>query len=133
MCLIPSALICRIGNIDIALNLYTLLLAWAATEVVRYSFYAFKLVGQSPAALTWIRYTAFIVLYPLGVASELAMVWLALPKIRASHLWEYPMPNNINMSFSYYWACILIALGYVPGLLRYLTTTSFCTDTICAV
>lgn len=37
---------------------------------------------MQPYLLLWLRYTAFIGLYPLGVASELAMVWLALPWIR---------------------------------------------------
>jgi hypothetical protein len=108
-------LVCR-NKTEPALNLFTLLLAWAVTEVVRYSFYAVKLVHKSPAALTWVRYTAFIVLYPLGVSSELAMIWLALPRIKALHLCEYPMPNPVNMSFSFYWACIFIALCYAPGL-----------------
>jgi len=37
---------------------------------------------MQPYVLLWLRYTAFIVLYPLGVASELAMVALAMPTIR---------------------------------------------------
>lgn len=38
---------------------------------------------MQPYVLLWLRYTAFIVLYPLGVASELAMVALAMPYIKA--------------------------------------------------
>ena len=37
-------------------------------QVVRYSWYGFKdLLGSAPFPLTWLRYTLFIVLYPLGV------------------------------------------------------------------
>lgn len=47
-------------------------LAWCITEVVRYSWYALKIMlGDAPYALTWCRYTFFYVLYPLGVWSEL--------------------------------------------------------------
>ena len=38
---------------------------------------------MQPYVLLWLRYTAFILLYPLGVASELAMVALAMPHIKA--------------------------------------------------
>ena len=105
----------RIRDTEIALNMYSLLIAWGVTEVIRYSFYAFKQVGEAPAVLTWLRYTTFIVLYPLGVSSELAMVWLALPLIRKRGIGHYPMPNALNMSFSWYWVCIAIAMFYVPG------------------
>lgn len=37
---------------------------------------------MQPYVLLWLRYTAFIVLYPLGVASELTMVALAMPYIK---------------------------------------------------
>ena len=97
------------------MNLYTLLIAWSVTEVVRYSFYAFKEVGVAPYVITWLRYTTFIALYPLGVSSELAMVWLALPAIRAQKILTYPLPNTANMAFDYYIACIIIAACYAPG------------------
>lgn len=101
----------------LALNLYSLLTAWGVTEIIRYSFYAFKQVGDAPAALTWLRYTTFIVLYPLGVSSELALIWLALPAIRERGIGHLPMPNRVNMSFSYYWFCIAFATCYLPGAL----------------
>jgi hypothetical protein len=37
---------------------------------------------MQPYVLLWLRYSAFILLYPLGVGSELAMVALAMPSIR---------------------------------------------------
>jgi hypothetical protein len=45
-------------------------------------------LGMQPYALLWLRYTAFLVLYPLGVGSELAEVALALPSIRARRPWS---------------------------------------------
>ncbi|KAL4521508.1 hypothetical protein Ndes2437B_g07910 [Nannochloris sp. 'desiccata'] len=68
----------------LALNLATLLTAWCLSEIIRYGFFAFKEAGLQPFFLLWLRYSAFIVLYPLGVASELSMVWLAIPALRAN-------------------------------------------------
>ena len=70
--------------LSLSLSLATLLAAWCCSEVIRYSLYAAKEAGLQPYALLWLRYTAFTVLYPLGVASELAMVALALPHLRAA-------------------------------------------------
>lgn len=100
-----------------SLDLYCLLLAWGITEVIRYPFYAMKELGEVPFALTWLRYTTFIVLYPLGVSSELAMVWLALPELRRTGVWSAPMPNVLNFDFHYHTLCFLVMLAYAPGVL----------------
>lgn len=105
------------GGFDFELSIFTLMLAWGVTEVIRYAFYATKELGGTPFAILWLRYTTFIFLYPLGVSSELALVWLALPALKASGLWSYPMPNALNLGFDYYWFCILVAIGYIPGAL----------------
>ncbi len=43
------------------------LYAWSITEMIRYSFYAGGLLHMTPGVLTWLRYTLFIILYPIGV------------------------------------------------------------------
>ena len=48
--------------------------AWGITELVRYSFYFLSLFNIQPVWLLWMRYTFFIVLYPLGVTGE----WIIL-------------------------------------------------------
>lgn len=57
-----------------------MVLAWAATEVVRYAFYALGLLGAEPRALAWLRYTTFYVLYPLGAGSEAFLIYATLPR-----------------------------------------------------
>ncbi|EFN57865.1 hypothetical protein CHLNCDRAFT_143333 [Chlorella variabilis] len=86
------------GQTYLELSLLSLLVAWCCSEIIRYSFFAFKELGMQPYVLLWLRYTAFIVLYPLGVSSELA-----------------EMPNKFNFAFDYYWACWLVVLLYLPG------------------
>jgi very-long-chain (3R)-3-hydroxyacyl-CoA dehydratase len=57
----------------------TMILAWSLTEVIRYSFYGFGLVlGKAPYPLVWLRYTLFFVLYPLGVGSEISLIYASL-------------------------------------------------------
>lgn len=43
------------------------------------------------------------------------MAWLALPALKKSGLWSLAMPNALNFGFSYYWACVLTMLVYIPG------------------
>ena len=66
----PSRTASLDGFGPISIGVPSLMFAWGVTEVVRYSFYFFKLLGDVPRAVTWCRYTFFIALYPLGVSSE---------------------------------------------------------------
>lgn len=70
---------------------------------------------MSPYPLLWLRYSTFILLYPLGVASEMTMVWLALPHIRRSHMWSIDLPNAVNFAFDYFFFCLLAVIIYIPG------------------
>lgn len=53
----------------------SMLVAWSVTEVIRYSYFALSLAQMLPRALTWVRYTTFYVLYPLGITSECMLVY----------------------------------------------------------
>lgn len=55
-------------------GLITISLAWSITELVRYSYYFFLLHQRELKWLTWMRYSLFIALYPLGVTGE----WLVI-------------------------------------------------------
>ncbi|VDM78772.1 unnamed protein product [Strongylus vulgaris] len=92
-----------------------LLVAWSVTEVIRYSFYALGLINSVPFFLTWLRYTLFIVLYPLGVTGELLTLFGSLPEVAAKKHYTIEMPNPANMGFSFYAVLIISALIYIPG------------------
>jgi hypothetical protein len=53
-----------------------------STPVIRYSFYFFKLLGSVPYVITWMRYTFFIALYPIGVSSELFLAYSGFEHIK---------------------------------------------------
>ncbi|GFP82359.1 probable very-long-chain (3r)-3-hydroxyacyl-coa dehydratase [Phtheirospermum japonicum] len=48
-------------------SVFITFVAWSLSEVIRYSHYALNCIGSPPNWITFIRYNAFIVLYPIGV------------------------------------------------------------------
>ncbi|KAI1101992.1 PTPLA-domain-containing protein [Jackrogersella minutella] len=58
----------------------SMLVAWATTEIIRYSYFALSLSsgGKPPHALYWLRYHAFFILYPVGISSEAYLIWRAV-------------------------------------------------------
>lgn len=84
--------------------------AWGATEVVRYSWYALNLLqGGKPAKVhTWLRYSTFLLLYPVGVAGELLLYRDALPVLDRT-----PALFTITAGALARW---LVLPAYLPGL-----------------
>lgn len=81
----------------------SMLTAWSATEVIRYSFFAINLsTSQVPDTLKWLRYNTFFVLYPLGISSE---CWLVYSSIVPAERW-HPV---------FGWALKAVLLIYIPG------------------
>ena len=53
--------------------------SWGFTELVRYSWYGANLLGTPLRLHTWLRYSTFLLLYPLGVLGELLILHAAMP------------------------------------------------------
>eukprot|EP01025_Chloroclados_australasicus_P059962 TRINITY_DN762_c0_g1_i1.p4 TRINITY_DN762_c0_g1~~TRINITY_DN762_c0_g1_i1.p4 ORF type:complete len:228 (-),score=23.54 TRINITY_DN762_c0_g1_i1:257-940(-) len=105
----------EIEGIKFELNFATLMLAWCVTEIIRYGFFAIKELDAVGPFLQWLRYSSFIVLYPLGVASELTMVYLAWDKIKNSGRFSIRLPNEWNFAFEFYYFAVLCLFLYIPG------------------
>ena len=103
------------AGVPYGLGVPSLMFAWGVTEVVRYSFYFFKLLGAVPRVITWMRYTFFIVLYPVGVSSELFLAYSGFDHIVQSGALNYPMPNPYNVGVHFPTVMVLFFAGYVPG------------------
>ncbi|XP_033331479.2 3-hydroxyacyl-CoA dehydratase 1 [Megalopta genalis] len=91
------------------------LLAWTITEIIRYLYYFMNLNNFVPYFLTWLRYTLFIILYPIGITGELLCLYAAAQYAK-SHPedWSYMLPNSLNFTFSYHYSLILTMLSYIP-------------------
>jgi very-long-chain (3R)-3-hydroxyacyl-CoA dehydratase len=92
-----------------------LLLAWSLSDVVRYSWAALTALGICPRSLTWLRYTVFIPLYPVGFLSELTLLRGGLPAAAAGTVVQVlRLPNALNFSFDYSYFLLFVLLLY-PG------------------
>lgn len=80
----------------------SMLLAWSITEIIRYSYFMLNLIGIVPGFLTWLRYNTFYVLYPVGISSEMLLIFKASYAVVADNAWQQ-------------WVFWGILLGYVPG------------------
>ncbi|KAK8076373.1 tyrosine phosphatase-like protein [Apiospora phragmitis] len=64
-------------------------LAWGCSEMIRYAFFVGQLLRGEPFGwIKWLRYNAFLVLYPVGLVSEAWLVYLAScgPRISAPYI-----------------------------------------------
>jgi len=91
-----------------------MLLAWATTEVIRYTYFALNQFNAVPGVLHWLRYSAFLVLYPIGISSEVAMMVQALIGPAADLAAWYP------------YVLVAILLGYIPGEFYSILLGGFC-------
>ena len=107
------------GGARVVIGVYSLLFAWGVTEVVRYGFYVLKLANALGTPIgrvvNWARYTFFLVLYPLGVASELWLAWSAAAYVKKRGVLSYPMPNPWNVWIDWPSVTAMFFAGYVPG------------------
>ncbi|XP_012221779.1 very-long-chain (3R)-3-hydroxyacyl-CoA dehydratase 2 [Linepithema humile] len=91
------------------------LLAWSITEVIRYFYYFVNLIGIVPHIIIWLRYTAFIILYPIGVTGELLCFYAAVQYANVKpDSWSYVLPNPWNFTFSYLYLLLGVMLAYIP-------------------
>lgn len=104
--------IAQIPEVHKGFPVAAMLLAWASSEVIRYPWYASSLASCTPQWLTWLRYTAFIPLYPIGLIGEMGVVYQALPYLSARHIGTLTLPNSFNLSFEYCWFLRALMLLY---------------------
>jgi very-long-chain (3R)-3-hydroxyacyl-CoA dehydratase len=93
--------------------------AWAAVEVPRYAYYVWELVfgkGAAPFALAWLRYSLFIVLYPLGILGEVGCILFALPSA-GSFAWNTSIGagNALNVAYNHQLLLCLLLPLYIPA------------------
>ncbi|PYH39037.1 putative membrane protein [Aspergillus neoniger CBS 115656] len=56
-----------------------MLLAWSFADAIRYSYFAVLSAGAPvPGLLRWLRYSLFLILYPIGIGSEWWLMFRAL-------------------------------------------------------
>eukprot|EP00744_Colponema_vietnamica_P004628 GILI01006875.1.p1 GENE.GILI01006875.1~~GILI01006875.1.p1 ORF type:complete len:237 (-),score=64.04 GILI01006875.1:602-1270(-) len=109
----------ELGSKDVTQSYFVtqMVIAWSLSEIIRYSFYAINLIkGKVPAFLQWIRYSAFMILYPMGISGEMMTMYKALPYIAEKQSLSISLPNRYNFAFNYYgFVVVSLALLYPLG------------------
>lgn len=103
---------------------YVVSFAWTVTELVRYSFYFLGLMDRQPKWLLWMRYSFFILLYPIGVSGEWMIILSPIIAygftaiIYIEFFGTHPMPNLYYTIFVAFLAVSYIY--YFPVLYKYM-------------
>eukprot|EP00760_Papus_ankaliazontas_P028200 PhM_4_TR357/c0_g1_i1/m.63546/K10703/PHS1, PAS2; very-long-chain (3R)-3-hydroxyacyl-CoA dehydratase len=111
---------CATANDSVAVS--TLVTAWSLAELIRYSFYCVDQYNKDavPRWLKWLRYSGFAVLYPVGIASEIACWWNSLAYVKATETYTVRMPNKWNFGFDYHtFIWVLFAIYPFGGYVMY--------------
>ncbi|KFP22833.1 Very-long-chain (3R)-3-hydroxyacyl-[acyl-carrier protein] dehydratase, partial [Egretta garzetta] len=85
---------------------------WSIIELFRYPYYMLSCIGIEWKPLTWLRYTAWIPLYPLGGLAEAVCIVQSIPIFSETGKFSLGLPNplNVTIQFSFLLQIYLIAL-----------------------
>ena len=120
-------------------SIYMSCICWSITEVTRFTLYALKNAGVDMTFnyfadfVSHLRYSLFIVLYPVGITGELwccYKTWQHFSGLApdAERPWwsRYPLPNKYNISFVFedvvFWGIPLLYLFGFPPLYGHMWT-----------
>lgn len=93
------AILRQIHEVQGSASVFVTFTMWSLGEVIRYSHYALNCTGSCPYWMTYIRYTAFILVYPVGLSGEMWLMYHALPFIKEKNLYADAFTY---FPFSYY-------------------------------
>lgn len=99
------------SRVEVILMLF---LCWSFIECVRYPYYVLSLIQCEIGFVTWLRYTLWIPLYPLGAFLEGMVVVQNIPFFEETHRFTITMPNKWNCTFC---MCTFINFYLLSGLL----------------
>ncbi|OXB68979.1 hypothetical protein ASZ78_003448 [Callipepla squamata] len=85
---------------------------WSIIELFRYPYYMLSCMGIEWKPLTWLRYTSWIPLYPLGGLAEAVCLIQSIPIFSETGKFSLGLPNplNVTIQFSFLLQLYLIAL-----------------------
>ncbi|CAN6442502.1 unnamed protein product [Victoria cruziana] len=122
------AIVRRIPEVQELPSVFITFTAWSLSEVIRYPHYAMSCIDLCPSWLIYLRYTAFIALYPIGLfPGEMWLMYQALPWIKRENLYEaffssLPFSYHAFIVVSFHdrqshELCFLASMGLMPKFL----------------
>ncbi|XP_060804456.1 very-long-chain (3R)-3-hydroxyacyl-CoA dehydratase isoform X2 [Amyelois transitella] len=79
---------------------FYLFVVWSTIEIVRHLFYFTQLLNKEYPLLTWIRYTAWIPLYPMGISGEAYVMITNIQHFQETQIFNVSMPNDWNFIYN---------------------------------
>lgn len=76
-------------------------IVWSIIELVRYPYYLSQLLKVEIKFLTWLRYTIWIPLYPLGFLCESIIILRNIPYFEETQKFTVSLPNTWNFAFHF--------------------------------
>ena len=101
------------------IGLLSLFLVWGISEIIRYPWYTLTTLQICPYPLTWLRYSAFIILYPIGILSELSGYYAAWPQIQTFTGYDLVVHGFVVFRFKYWVVFGIIVLYPLAGPFLY--------------
>lgn len=101
---------------------FYLFLVWSTVEIVRYPYYIMQLLNIDISFLTWLRYTIWMPLYPLGFVCEGIIILRNIPYFEETQKFTVSFPNTWNFAFHFpsFMRIYLLALC-LPGIYTVIT------------
>jgi len=98
-----------------------MLFLWGSLDLIRYPFYALNTWRACPSWLYWLRYSEFMVLYPIGFVSEIWIWFLMFPYMREKqlHSWQWETFPLIQFNY-FYFACLYVLYRFCTFPVNYL-------------
>ncbi|XP_064608555.1 very-long-chain (3R)-3-hydroxyacyl-CoA dehydratase-like [Liolophura sinensis] len=81
--------------------IWYLFVVWSSIEIVRYPYYMLKCINLEIRLITWLRYSLWIPLYPIGFLMEGTVIIMAMPLYEDTGKFSFNLPNFANMPFSF--------------------------------
>ncbi|KAL4710959.1 hypothetical protein ACJJTC_017924 [Scirpophaga incertulas] len=78
---------------------FYLFVIWSCIELVRYPFYISQIYKKEIGILTWLRYSMWIPLYPLGFLCESVVILRNIPYFEETQRFTVSLPNEWNFAF----------------------------------
>ncbi|OXU22737.1 hypothetical protein TSAR_012345 [Trichomalopsis sarcophagae] len=101
---------------------FYIFIVWSVVEVIRYPYYMTNLLNVKISALTWLRYTIWMPLYPLGFVFEGIIVLRNIPYFEETEKFTIDLPNSWNFAFYFptFLRIYLLMLCF-PGMFAMMT------------
>uniref|UniRef100_A0A1I8EDG3 Very-long-chain (3R)-3-hydroxyacyl-CoA dehydratase n=1 Tax=Wuchereria bancrofti TaxID=6293 RepID=A0A1I8EDG3_WUCBA len=93
---------------------FILIFAYFSIEIFRYPYYAASCLKIEIPLLTWLRYNAWVLLYPVGLLLEGVTMYRSIPYYYQTGKYSIKLPNATNIGFNFSFTLSIFFLFVFP-------------------